>query len=159
MELSCRLGWALGSPWFVRQVPVLSFHTGRNSAAGEVSGGELGCAKGVFPAGCLPRWQVRFYPGTDRCWVCFVWKTGVQMLVCRGKSQDTAEERLFPRGSGCWRGVGAGLGSGEALRGCRICLLHRELPGCRMEKYSGAQPHFRGGLLRAGGDRSGRSHG
>lgn len=57
-------------------------------------------------------------------------------------------------------GVGwvPGLGSGEASRGCGICLLHRELAGCRLEKYRGAQPRFRAGLLPAGGG-SGRSHG
>lgn len=53
-------------------------------------------------------------------------------------------ERLFSCGTGCWHGLGAGFGqvSSEASCGCRICLLHRELPGCRMEKYSGARPRF-----------------
>lgn len=58
-------------------------------------------------------------------------------------------ERLFSRGAGCWRGFSAGFGqvSSEASCGCRICLLHWELPGCRMEKYSGARPRFGLGRL------------
>lgn len=43
------------------------------------------------------------------------------------------------------------LGSGEASCGCRICLFHWEPPGCRTEKYSGAQPPFRAGLSRQEG--------
>lgn len=57
--------------------------------------------------------------------------------MCRG-------ERLLSRGAGCQHGLGAGFGQGgsEASRGCGICLLCRELPGCGMEKYSGAWPCF-----------------
>lgn len=57
--------------------------------------------------------------------------------MCRG-------ERLFSRGVGCQHGVGARFrqGSSEASCGCRICLLHQELPRCRMEKYPDARPRF-----------------
>lgn len=62
----------------------------------------------------------------------------LQMLACReGKPRSLGVGgRLFSRGAGWRHGVGAGFGQGgsEASCGCRICPLHRELPGCRMEK-------------------------
>lgn len=154
MEPSCRLGWARGFVEVCEAGPrAESFHTGRNSVAGEASGAELGCAKGVFSAGCLPCWQVRLYPGADRGWVCFVWETRVQMLLCMGeKPGGGGGEAVLPW---VWVLVWAGR---RPRVGAGFASYIGNFQAARWKKYPGAQPHFGAGLLQAGGS-SGRSQG